>query len=118
MCDDTGRSFDAGCECDDEEELQEALDFHHLISEHIQVEGEIPPISAEQVIEEIDEMMQSCDMMRSTSGITEHNIIDGCSIDSMYSSMKSPFNTTMSSQTTDSDFKLKHNAALSLTNEG
>lgn len=38
--------------------MREALDFHQLISEHVQVEGEAPPVSAEQVIEEIDEMMQ------------------------------------------------------------
>lgn len=57
-------------------------------------------------------------MIRSTTAATEHITVDGCSVDSMYSSMKSPFTTTMSSQTTDSDFKLKHNAALSLTSEG
>lgn len=98
--------------------MREALDLHQLISEHVRVEGEVPPISAEQVIEEIDEMMQACDMIRSTSAITEHNIIDCSSIDSMYSSMKSPFTTTMSSQSTDLDFKSKHNAALSLKSEG
>lgn len=51
---------DAGYECDthEEEELRDSLDLHQLISEHIHVEGDVPPISAEQVIEEIDEMMQ------------------------------------------------------------
>lgn len=39
------------------------------------------------------------------------------SVDSMYSSMKSPF-TTSTMQANDSEFKLKHNAALSLTGDG
>lgn len=43
----------------EEEELRQSLDLHQLISEQMHpIEGEQPPITADQVIEEIDEMMQ------------------------------------------------------------
>lgn len=42
------------------------------------------------------------------------------SVDSMYSSMKSPFTASSTTTTTQSemDFKIKHNAALNVTNDG
>ncbi|KAI1720763.1 FEZ-like protein domain-containing protein [Ditylenchus destructor] len=100
---------DAGYDPHEEEELRQSMDLHQLISEHIHIEGESPPLSADQVIEEIDEMMQACDFLRSSS--TDKTIE---SVDSMYSSMKSPFTSSSQAET---EFKLKHNAAMSVTKE-
>lgn len=40
------------------------------------------------------------------------------SVDSMYSSMKSPFTAYSTASQSEVDFKIKHNAALNVTNEG
>lgn len=50
---------DEGTEVD-EEELRQNMDLHQMISENTTLnhDGDGPPVSAEQVIEEIDEIMQ------------------------------------------------------------
>ncbi|KAM3717242.1 Fasciculation and elongation protein [Dirofilaria immitis] len=69
---------------EEDEELRSALDMHQLISQRGPL-SESPPQTADQVIEEIDEMLQSCDF--SGSVMTDHTME---SMDSMYSSMRSP----------------------------
>jgi hypothetical protein len=99
---------------DDEEEIQNAMDFHHLIISHqLNLNGENPPISADEVIEEIDEIMQTCDLIHS---MTTDRTAESSSADSMYSSMRSPFTST-SQGTTECDYKFKHTAALNVTSE-
>jgi hypothetical protein len=51
-------SSDAGYDQAEEEELRQSMDLHQLISQQVHISGESPPISADQVIEEIDEIMQ------------------------------------------------------------
>ncbi|KAE9548474.1 hypothetical protein FO519_008317 [Halicephalobus sp. NKZ332] len=100
---------DAGFDPNDEEDLRQQMDLHQLISQQIPLNGEHPPVSADEVIEEIDEIMQTCDLMHS---VTTDRTIE--SVDSMYSSMKSPFT---SSQQNDSEFKIKQSMALNVTAE-
>lgn len=56
--DDEGAPSSAADSADEEEEVRQALDLHQVMPEHVQLQGEQPPLSADQVIEEIDEMMQ------------------------------------------------------------
>uniref|UniRef100_A0A914YMC8 Fasciculation and elongation protein zeta-2 n=1 Tax=Panagrolaimus superbus TaxID=310955 RepID=A0A914YMC8_9BILA len=95
----------------DEEDYRQAMDLHQLISHQLNLHGENPPISADEVIEEIDEIMQTCDLIHS---MTTDRTNDS-SADSMYSSMRSPFTST--SQNTECDYKFKHTAALNVTSE-
>ncbi|KAI6237187.1 Unc-76 [Aphelenchoides besseyi] len=92
----------------DEEDLRQSMDLHQMISEHVQLDPDGPPVSADQVIEEIDEMMQTCDLIRS---MTTDRTVE--SVDSMYSSMRSPFTASQA----DNDLKLKHYEAISLSAE-
>ncbi|OZC09796.1 FEZ-like protein [Onchocerca flexuosa] len=69
---------------EEDEDLRSALDMHQLISQRGPL-SESPPQTADQVIEEIDQMLQSCDF--SGSIMTDHTME---SMDSMYSSMRSP----------------------------
>ncbi|KAI6228781.1 Unc-76 [Aphelenchoides fujianensis] len=112
---DTPRALaDEGADCNedemDEEELRQSMDLHRMISEHVHLDHEGPPVSADQVIEEIDEMMQAsastCDLMRS---MTTDRTAE--SVDSMYSSMRSPFTASQA----DAELKLKHYEACSMT---
>ncbi|KAI6242056.1 Unc-76 [Aphelenchoides fujianensis] len=108
---DTPRALaDEGADCNedemDEEELRQSMDLHRMISEHVHLDHEGPPVSADQVIEEIDEMMQTCDLMRS---MTTDRTVE--SVDSMYSSMRSPFTASQA----DAELKLKHYEACSMT---
>uniref|UniRef100_A0A915EQC4 Fasciculation and elongation protein zeta-2 n=1 Tax=Ditylenchus dipsaci TaxID=166011 RepID=A0A915EQC4_9BILA len=107
--DTTSNTEDAGYDPHEEEEMRQSMDLHQLISEQMLSEGENLPLTADQVIEEIDEIMEACDLMRS---MTTEKTAE--SVDSMYSSMKSPFTSTSQA---DNDFKLKHAAALSVTDE-
>ena len=100
---------DAGFDPNDEEDIRQQMDLHQLISQQMPLNGEHPPVSADEVIEEIDEIMQTCDLMHS---VTTDRTIE--SVDSMYSSMKSPFT---SSQQTESEYKMKQNMALNVTAE-
>jgi len=100
---------DAGFDPHDEEDVRQQMDLHQLISQQVPLNGEHPPVSADEVIEEIDEIMQTCDLMHS---VTTDRTIE--SVDSMYSSMKSPFT---SSQQTESEYKMKQNMALNVTAE-
>uniref|UniRef100_A0AC34RQR2 Fasciculation and elongation protein zeta 2 n=1 Tax=Panagrolaimus sp. JU765 TaxID=591449 RepID=A0AC34RQR2_9BILA len=70
----------------DEEESRQQMDLHQLISQQMPLHGDHLPVSADQVIEEIDEIMQTCDLMHS---MTTDRTAE--SVDSMYSSMRSPF---------------------------
>lgn len=47
-------------EMGDEDELRQNMDLHQMISENITLNHESPPVSADQVIDEIDQMMQVC----------------------------------------------------------
>ncbi|VDN03400.1 unnamed protein product [Thelazia callipaeda] len=87
---------------EEEEELRSALDMHQLISQHGPL-SESPPQTADQVIEEIDQMLQSCDF--SGSVMTDHTME---SVDSMYSSMRSP----LSSGQYEMDIKLRQATAI------
>ncbi|KAJ1370530.1 FEZ-like protein [Parelaphostrongylus tenuis] len=53
-------SDDGGVSLSDEEELRARMDMHQLVS-HGSIGSDSPPQTADQVIEEIDEMLQSCD---------------------------------------------------------
>src|SRR4051812_42726437 len=66
------RGSDVGCyDVDDqegEEEMRDRLDLHQLVGQHpstLYMNGEHPPLTAEQVIEEIDEIYQNHDLIRS-----------------------------------------------------
>uniref|UniRef100_A0A914CAI3 Fasciculation and elongation protein zeta-2 n=2 Tax=Acrobeloides nanus TaxID=290746 RepID=A0A914CAI3_9BILA len=102
-------SSDAGYDQAEEEELRQSMDLHQLISQQVHISGESPPISADQVIEEIDEIMQTGDLIRSMT--TTDRTIE--SVDSMYSSMRSPYESSHA----EVDMKLKSNAALDVTPE-
>jgi hypothetical protein len=110
---DDAEANDAGYHDDEEEHtLQQSMDFHQLISHQLNLHGENPPITADEVINEIDEIMQTCDLIHS---MTTDRTNESSSADSMYSSMRSPFTST--SQTTESDYKFKHTAALNVSSE-
>jgi hypothetical protein len=108
---DAGYDGTGGEQQPDEEDYRQAMDLHQLISHQLNLHGENPPISADEVIEEIDEIMQTCDLIHS---MTTDRTNDS-SVDSMYSSMRSPFTST--SQNTECDYKFKHTAALNVTSE-
>ncbi|KAK6054110.1 hypothetical protein COOONC_08389 [Cooperia oncophora] len=50
-------SDDGGVSLSDEEDLRARMDMHQLVS-HGSISGDSPPQTADQVIEEIDEMLQ------------------------------------------------------------
>uniref|UniRef100_A0A915BBI4 Uncharacterized protein n=1 Tax=Parascaris univalens TaxID=6257 RepID=A0A915BBI4_PARUN len=79
-----GSGSDPGVDVSEDEELRGALDMHQLICQHGPL-SDSPPQTADQVIEEIDQMLQSCDF--SGSVMTDRTME---SVDSMYSSMRSP----------------------------
>ncbi|PAV75145.1 hypothetical protein WR25_13414 [Diploscapter pachys] len=98
----------------DEEELRHRLDMHQLISHHPNGSystGDSPPQTADQVIEEIDRMLQSCDPFNG-SMMSDRTME---SVDSMYSSMRSP---PLIQSTYDSEAKLRqaHMFAANPTN--
>lgn len=96
-------SSDPGIDLSEEdEELRSALDMHQLISQHGPL-LDSPPQTADQVIEEIDQMLQSCDF--SGSVMTDRTME---SVDSMYSSMRSP----LPNGQYDLDAKLRQAVAL------
>uniref|UniRef100_A0A7E4ZRQ2 Fasciculation and elongation protein zeta-2-like n=1 Tax=Panagrellus redivivus TaxID=6233 RepID=A0A7E4ZRQ2_PANRE len=103
---------DAGYDAHDEEEERQQFDMHQLISQQMHLHSEHPPVSADQVIEEIDEIMQTADLLQS---MTTDRTVES-SVDSMYSSMRSPF-TAASSTATETDFKLHKHSALNVTAE-
>ncbi|VDN51149.1 unnamed protein product [Dracunculus medinensis] len=88
---------DPGIDVSDDEELREVLDMHQLVYQQ-GPPSDSPPQTAEQVIEEIDQMLQSCDF--SGSVMTDRTME---SIDSMYSSMRSPLHSSHSEM--DAKFK-------------
>ncbi|CAJ0957150.1 unnamed protein product, partial [Mesorhabditis belari] len=77
---------DNGVDLSDEDELRHQMDMHTLAAHGLPFAGDSPPQTADQVIEEIDEMLQSCDL--SGSMMTDRTME---SVDSMYSSLRSPF---------------------------
>ncbi|CAD5231995.1 unnamed protein product [Bursaphelenchus xylophilus] len=109
---DTPKASDEGAHCSeeeslDEEDLRHSMDLHQIIPDDNSLTSEHIPVSADQVIEEIDEIMQTCDLMRSMmTDKTE-------SVDSMYSSMRSPF----ASLQVENELKQKHIEALSFSKE-
>ncbi|CAD5224142.1 unnamed protein product [Bursaphelenchus okinawaensis] len=108
---DTPKASDEGAHCSeeeslDEEDLRQSMDLHQIIPDNNSLNSDHMP-AADQVIEEIEEMMQTCDLMRSiTTDKTE-------SVDSMYSSMRSPFISLQ----VESELKQKHIEALSFSKE-
>lgn len=78
------------------------MDLHTMISDDVHINGDHPPVSADQVIEEIDEILQTSDLIRS---MTTDRTVE--SVDSMYSSMRSPF--TASSSVGGGDYRSKTN---------
>ncbi|CAJ0582074.1 unnamed protein product, partial [Mesorhabditis spiculigera] len=81
---------DNGVDMSDEDELRHQLDMHTLVSHGLPFAGDSPPQTADQVIEEIDEMLQSCDL---TGSMMTDRTME--SVDSMYSSLRSPFPSTI-----------------------
>ncbi|KAK0411381.1 hypothetical protein QR680_005627 [Steinernema hermaphroditum] len=77
---------DAGLDMAEEEDLRHTMDMHQLVAQHSLLSGESPPQTADQVIEEIDQMLQSCDF---TGSMMTDRTME--SVDSMYSSMRSPY---------------------------
>lgn len=49
------------CNSGDEEELRQNMDLHQMISENLTINHDSPPVSAEQVIEEIDQIFNVSD---------------------------------------------------------
>uniref|UniRef100_A0A158Q7E3 FEZ-like protein n=1 Tax=Elaeophora elaphi TaxID=1147741 RepID=A0A158Q7E3_9BILA len=92
---------------EEDEDLRSALDMHQLISQRGPL-SESPPQTADQVIEEIDQMLQSCDF--SGSVMTDHTME---SMDSMYSSMRSP----LPNGQYDMDVKLRQAVAITSNSE-
>ncbi|RCN36995.1 hypothetical protein ANCCAN_17116 [Ancylostoma caninum] len=84
------------------------MDMHQLVA-HGSIGGDSPPQTADQVIEEIDEMLQSCDF---TGSMMTDRTME--SVDSMYSSMRSPLPSGHSS---DADMKLRQAQALAANPE-
>ncbi|XGW05957.1 hypothetical protein V3C99_016369 [Haemonchus contortus] len=101
-------SDDGGVSLSDEEDLRARMDMHQLVS-HGSISGDSPPQTADQVIEEIDEMLQSCDF---TGSMMTDRTME--SVDSMYSSMRSPLPSGHSS---DADMKLRQAQALAANPE-
>ncbi|CAI5451706.1 unnamed protein product [Caenorhabditis angaria] len=99
----SGRTMDSS---DDEDLLRQQMDVHQIVGHHCSTDtgGDTPPQTADQVIEEIDEMLQSCDF---TGSMMTDRTME--SVDSMYSSMRSPFPSIQSS---DADIKLRSAQAL------
>ncbi|KAH7725099.1 UNC-76 protein [Aphelenchoides avenae] len=93
---------DAGYDPHEEDELRQSMDLHTMISDDVHINGDHPPVSADQVIEEIDEILQTSDLIRS---MTTDRTVE--SVDSMYSSMRSPF--TASSSVGGGDYRSKTN---------
>ncbi|KAK6757351.1 hypothetical protein RB195_015276 [Necator americanus] len=101
-------SDDGGVSLSDEEDLRARMDMHQLVA-HGSIGGDSPPQTADQVIEEIDEMLQSCDF---TGSMMTDRTME--SVDSMYSSMRSPLPSGHSS---DADMKLRQAQALAANPE-
>ncbi|VDN91489.1 unnamed protein product [Brugia pahangi] len=98
---------DLGIDLSEDEELRSALDMHQLISQRGPL-SESPPQTADEVIEEIDQMLQSCDF--SGSVMTDRTME---SMDSMYSSMRSP----LPNGQYDMDIKLRQAVAITSNSE-
>ncbi|VDK18194.1 unnamed protein product [Anisakis simplex] len=81
---------DPGVDVSEDEELRGALDMHQLIYQQGPL-SDSPPQTADQVIEEIDQMLQSCDF---TGSMMTDRTME--SVDSMYSSMRSPLPSAQS----------------------
>ncbi|VDM65422.1 unnamed protein product [Strongylus vulgaris] len=103
-----GLSDDGGVSLSDEEDLRARMDMHQLVA-HGSIGGDSPPQTADQVIEEIDEMLQSCDF---TGSMMTDRTME--SVDSMYSSMRSPLPSGHSSE---ADMKLRQAQALAANPE-
>ncbi|CAI4224649.1 unnamed protein product [Auanema sp. JU1783] len=99
----TSNSEDGGVSSGDEDELRHQLDMHQLVAQGSLTDS--PPQTADQVIEEIDEMLQSCDF--TASMMTDRTME---SVDSMYSSMRSPLPS--GGHCSDADSKLRQTQAL------
>ncbi|VDD87659.1 unnamed protein product [Enterobius vermicularis] len=93
---------ESGVDVSEEEELRASLDMHQLISQQLPL-SDSPPQTADQVIEEIDQMLQSCEF--SGSMMTDRTME---SVDSMYSSLRSPLPSGLSEM----DMKLRQTTAL------
>uniref|UniRef100_A0A0N5AEH3 FEZ-like protein n=1 Tax=Syphacia muris TaxID=451379 RepID=A0A0N5AEH3_9BILA len=93
---------ESGVDVFEEEELRASLDMHQLISQQIPL-SDSPPQTADQVIEEIDQMLQSCEF--SGSMMTDRTME---SVDSMYSSLRSPLPSGFS----EIDMKLRQTSAI------
>ncbi|GMR60013.1 hypothetical protein PMAYCL1PPCAC_30208, partial [Pristionchus mayeri] len=72
----------------EDEDLRHALDMHQLVAQGPPMSADSPPQTADQVIEEIDQMLSSCDF---TGSMMTDRTME--SVDSMYSSMRSPSGT-------------------------
>ncbi|GMT12420.1 hypothetical protein PFISCL1PPCAC_3717, partial [Pristionchus fissidentatus] len=72
----------------EDEDLRNALDMHQLVAQGSPMSADSPPQTADQVIEEIDQMLSSCDF---TGSMMTDRTME--SVDSMYSSMRSPSGT-------------------------
>uniref|UniRef100_A0A914HL67 Uncharacterized protein n=1 Tax=Globodera rostochiensis TaxID=31243 RepID=A0A914HL67_GLORO len=83
-----GTPTDQSVVSDGESEDPERLDFHRVAAAQLQLNenGEALPFSADKVIEEIDEILQAGDLMNHS--LATNRTIE--SVDSMYSSMRSP----------------------------
>ncbi|KAI3422030.1 FEZ-like protein [Globodera pallida] len=83
-----GTPTDQSVVSDGESEDPERLDFHRVATSQLQLNenGEALPFSADKVIEEIDEILQAGDLMNQS--LATNRTIE--SVDSMYSSMRSP----------------------------
>ncbi|CEF62406.1 Unc-76 [Strongyloides ratti] len=103
---------DNGYDLNDEEDIRQQLDFHQLVTQNLSLPNEIPPVSADQVIEEIDEMIQSCDLLAS---MTTDRTME--SVDSMYSSMRSPYTGSSINSQNEVDSKMKQASVITSTTE-
>ncbi|KAE9417791.1 hypothetical protein Angca_003238, partial [Angiostrongylus cantonensis] len=101
-------SDDGGVSLSDEEDLRARMDMHQLVA-HGSISSDSPPQTADQVIEEIDEMLQSCDF---TGSMMTDRTME--SVDSMYSSMRSPL---PSGPLTEADMKLRQTQAFAANPE-
>ncbi|VDM56476.1 unnamed protein product [Angiostrongylus costaricensis] len=84
------------------------MDMHQLVA-HGSISSDSPPQTADQVIEEIDEMLQSCDF---TGSMMTDRTME--SVDSMYSSMRSPL---PSGPLSEADMKLRQTQAFAANPE-
>uniref|UniRef100_A0A0K0EWK2 Unc-76 (inferred by orthology to a D. melanogaster protein) n=1 Tax=Strongyloides venezuelensis TaxID=75913 RepID=A0A0K0EWK2_STRVS len=103
---------DQGYDLNDEEDIRQQLDFHQLVTQNLSLPNELLPVSADQVIEEIDEMIQSCDLLAS---MTTDRTME--SVDSMYSSMRSPYTGSSINSHNDVDSKMKQASVITSTTE-